>query len=153
MSTIRANAIVDSAGTGAPTFTNGIKADTITDNAGTGAPNFSNGFQVAGSIGTSGQVLTSNGSGAPSWSNLSTSQVTTAYASVTAGAVGSFMFGTPGVSTLLNYGDTVAGSGIRAGSVTAGGTSSDTVGQSGTWRYLGYQASGTMRWSLLMRIS
>jgi hypothetical protein len=42
MSELRVDSIKDSAGSGSPTFTNGIKADTITDSAGTGSPTFPN---------------------------------------------------------------------------------------------------------------
>lgn len=81
-----------------------------------------------------------------------TAQVSTAIAGITAGNVGSFLFGSAG-SVTLSYGSTVAGSTVKAGSVTSGGTDTDPTARSGTWRYLGYQPGGTTRLSLFTRIS
>jgi hypothetical protein len=63
MSTVKADYLVNAAGTGAPTLTNGL----VTNNAiGLNGANY----------GTSGQVLTSGGSGAaPSWTTPGFEQV------------------------------------------------------------------------------
>ena len=46
MSTLEVDSIIDSAGTGAPSFPNGVRADVLTNAAGTGSPNFSLGLKT-----------------------------------------------------------------------------------------------------------
>jgi hypothetical protein len=72
MSTIRANTITDTAGTGAPTFSNGIKTNAILDASGGNTATINlyavSTTELAGlTAGTSGQILQSNGASAPSW--------------------------------------------------------------------------------------
>lgn len=96
MSQIRANTITNTAGTGAPTFSNGIKTNAILDASGgntatiNGAipapatsptlttPIISGNLGAGGAnYGTSGQVLTSGGAGAStSWSTISAGGMT-----------------------------------------------------------------------------
>jgi hypothetical protein len=80
-------------------------------------------------------------------------QVGSAIAGIAAGAVGSALWGTFASTALLTYGTSVAGSSLKAGSLTSGGASADPGVQSGTWRFLGYQASGTQRYTGFVRIS
>jgi hypothetical protein len=82
-----------------------------------------------------------------------TAQAPTAVAATTAGAVGSFLWGTFASTSTLAYGATVAGSSVKAGSMTPGGADSESGTRSGTWKFLGYQAGGTQRYTLFVRIS
>jgi hypothetical protein len=50
---LRVDEITDEAGTGSPSFPNGLRADEITDEAGTGSPDFANGITVQGTPFTS----------------------------------------------------------------------------------------------------
>lgn len=89
--------------------------------------------------GTSGQVLTSNGSGAAaSWTTVSssptTAQVLTATSGYTAGVVGSFANGYSGSGAQANNA-TVAGS-------TLTNLANANLGFSGTWRCLAFASSG-----------
>jgi hypothetical protein len=97
--------------------------------------------------GTSGQVLTSGGSGAaPSWAAITAAQVGTATAGIAWDAVGSYAFlGTAATvaasTTLANPGDTLAGSTLRAIGVYSFGTAGvqiNTTAVSGTWRVMGF---------------
>jgi hypothetical protein len=92
--------------------------------------------------GTSGQVLTSGGSGAaPSWASVGTATAGLAWA-----AVGTYAFlGTSATvapsTTLANPGDTLAGSTLRAIGVYSFGTAGVQVHGtelSGTWRVMGF---------------
>jgi hypothetical protein len=80
-------------------------------------------------------------------------QVGSAIAGIAAGAVGSALWGTFASTALLTYGTSVAGSSLKAGSVTPGGADSEPGVQAGTWRYLGYQAGGVQRYTGFVRIS
>ena len=90
--------------------------------------------------------------GDSTWQTISTSpttaQVLTATAGASVGAVGTYAFLGLNSNTTLNPGDTIAGSGLRYGSVNAGGSWNNTynpvrfsVGSttapSGTWRLMG----------------
>ena len=68
MSTVKADYLVNAAGTGSPTFSNGIKSDTITNAAGSGAPTFTYGAILAGTTTVSGG--TSNWTVVASGTNL-----------------------------------------------------------------------------------
>lgn len=117
--------------------------------------------------GTSGQVLTSAGSGAaPTWSNLSSAQVGSATAGLAWGAVGTYAYlgtiSTISASTTLAIpGGTVAGSSLQAvGPYALEGTpgySRRGVALSGTWRAMGYahnlSASARLVGTLFLRIS
>lgn len=162
MSEVRTNSITDAAGTGAPDFPNGVNAATAlivkvdetermriasAGQLGIGGTNY----------GTSGQVLTSGGSGAaPSWATPAaptSAEVGSAIAGIAAGAVGSALWGTFASTAARTYGASVAGSSLKAGSVTPGGADSEPGVQAGTWRFLGYQAAGTQRYTGFVRIS
>jgi hypothetical protein len=89
--------------------------------------------------GTSGQVLTSGGSGAAvSWTTISTTpttaQVLTATSGYTAGVVGSFANGYSGSGAQANNA-TVAGS-------TLTNPANANIGFSGTWRCLAFASAG-----------
>jgi hypothetical protein len=77
----------------------------------------------------------------------------TAIAGIAAGAVGSALWGTFASTGTLTYGTNIAGSSLKAGSVTPGGADSEPGVQAGTWRYLGYQAGGVQRYTGFVRIS
>lgn len=79
--------------------------------------------------------------------------VAPAVAATAAGAVGSFLFGSTGTTAAVAYGSTLAGSILRAGSLTSGGADTDATGQLGTWRCLGYQAGPTTRLTMFVRIA
>lgn len=112
--------------------------------------------------GTSGQVLTSGGSGAaPSWESVGTAIAGLAY-----GAVGTYAFaGTSGTvaaaTTLANPGDTVSGSSyVAVGLFNFSGTGAQGHGSalSGTWRVMGFLRNGSASTAqrvatVLMRIS
>lgn len=94
---------------------------------------------VAGAnYGSSGQVLTSNGSSsAPSWQTVSSSPTTAQVLSATAGAVandvGSYAFAYDITGTNRSPNFTIAGSSLRFSNANAGSAS----GMSGTWRLMG----------------
>jgi hypothetical protein len=99
--------------------------------------------------GTSGQVLTSGGSGAaPSWATPAaptTAQVGTATAGLAAGDVGSYAFLVLALDTDTDYtaGNTFAGSNLRYAGASATTSGSSPVipssgTPSGTWRNMGY---------------
>jgi hypothetical protein len=112
--------------------------------------------------GTSGQVLTSGGSGAaPSWASVGT-----AIAGLSYGGVGTYAFaGTSGTvaaaTTLANPGDTVSGSSyVAVGLFNFAGTGAQGHGStlSGTWRVMGFLRNGAASTAqrvatVLMRIS
>jgi hypothetical protein len=98
--------------------------------------------------GSSGQVLTSGGSGAaPSWTTISstptTAQVLSATAGATAGAVGTYVFAAVDSSSLVtNPNATQAGNRMNYASATVypgDGNGAKSSGLSGTWRCMGYQ--------------
>jgi hypothetical protein len=105
----------------------------------------------AGNTGTSGQVLTSQGSGgAPGWSTISVDVLgDTAAASV--GDVGTYAFLGRTTSSLMSPGDTVAGSSLRY--VSAQSTSISSPTPSGTWRCMGYHNATAYAGTLFLRIS
>jgi hypothetical protein len=84
---------------------------------------------------------------------VTSTAVGTLVAGISAGSIGSFLFGTYASTAERTYGATVAGSSLKAGSLTEGGDSQEPGNRSGTWRFLGYQASGVQRYTLFMRIS
>lgn len=84
---------------------------------------------------------------------VTSTTVGTAIAGIAAGAVGSSLWGTFASTATLTYGTSVAGSSLKAGSVTPGGADSEPGTRSGTWRYLGYQAGGVQRYTGFVRIS
>jgi hypothetical protein len=109
--------------------------------------------------GTSGQVLTSGGSGAaPSWTTISstptTAQVLSATAGLTAGAVGTYLMGRQDSGTGdISFGGTVSGSNLKAAGqaqIGAGAWDGSTT-QSGTWRCLGvtYSTSAGTQYTTL----
>ena len=121
-----------------------IRANTITDSAGTGAPNFTNGLQIAGSAGTVGQVLTSAGSGvAPSWASPSMAynncQVFTASGTFNtpAGVTQAFVYVIGGGGAGGSWNSTSGGRGGCGGvgikAVAVSGAMTVTVGAGGTY--------------------
>jgi hypothetical protein len=123
--------------------------------------------------GTSGQVITSNGSGsAPSWQNLSSAQVGAATAGLASGAVGSYIWAA--CSGLISPGDTRAGSNLSpaglftsanwpqgapaASGTTVNGADTGAAPYGGTWRCMGSSLNYTAyparaRLTLFLRIS
>lgn len=99
--------------------------------------------------GSSGQVLTSNGStAAPSWQSgaPSTAEVAAATAGIAYGAVGSYLEGAwVGDGATLTQNSTIAGSSIYPGGVFANNTTADTVVSSGASLFGGSVLSGTWR--------
>jgi hypothetical protein len=100
--------------------------------------------------GTSGQVLTSGGSGAaPSWAAApapTTAQVASATAGISYGAVGSYLEGAlVGRGDVLTQNSTIAGSSIYPGGVFGNNTEADTVVSSGASLFGGSVLSGTWR--------
>ena len=100
--------------------------------------------------GTSGQVLTSGGSGAaPSWAAApapTTAQVASATAGISYGAVGSYLEGGfVGRGDVLTQNSTIAGSSIKPGGAFANNTDADTVVSSGASLFGGSALSGTWR--------
>jgi hypothetical protein len=100
--------------------------------------------QSVASLGTSGQVLTSQGASAlPTWTTISstptTQQVLDATAGASAGAVGTYglFFITFGLGS-FNFNSTIAGSNLTPSN--AGGTTNGNQ-PSGTWRSMGYANS------------
>jgi hypothetical protein len=116
---------------GSPITTSGTLAVTY---SGTALPAANGGTGVT-APGTSGNVLTSNGS---AWVSSAPTGGTTTLGAV--GAYGFFQAGTLGSYVGLNPGDTTAGSNLtycNAGNAPAGGS------PSGTWRCMGYTVGGT----------
>lgn len=106
----------------------------------------------AGNTGTSGQVLTSQGSGgAPGWTTISVDVLgDTAAASV--GDVGTYALLGRTTSTAMSPGATVAGSSLRY--VSAQSNAGDTpTAPSGTWRCMGYHNASTYAGTVFLRIS
>jgi hypothetical protein len=115
--------------------------------------------------GTAGQLLKSNGDAPPSFGSLETSEVLTATAAASVGAVGTYAFLVRNSNdAALAPGSTAAGSGLRYSSIIAensyiyntavDGTS--TEAPDGTWRLMGaYTTVGTnpTKASLWLRIS
>jgi hypothetical protein len=120
--------------------------------------------------GTSGHVLTSNGSvwastapAAPS--APTTEQVLTATAGASAGGVGTYTMASPATepTPTVNLGTTIAASSLATTDQTTGGYTANTTGLSGTWRFIGSGArrdasnnlarSGRSDASLFLRIS
>lgn len=63
MSTLEVDSIINSAGTGSPSFPNGVRADVLTNAAGTGSPSFPNGISVSKAVaGTTSTDATNTGS-------------------------------------------------------------------------------------------
>ena len=119
--------------------------------------------------GTSGQVLTSGGSGAaPSWADLSSAQVGSATAGLSFGSVGSYAFAYLS-GTGVTEGSTYAGSSLNPAGIHSGSTSATADGVvtgemtrgsatlSGTWRAMARSnaatASTRARAFLVLRIS
>lgn len=100
--------------------------------------------QSIASVGSSGQVLTSNGAGAlPTFQSL---DVGSTLAGMAAGDVGSSAYLAPTNSTSATYnpGATLAGSSLNyAGIQMSGGSSTRGTAPSGTWRCMGQSARGT----------
>ena len=82
-----------------------------------------------------------------------TNDIGAAVASIAAGAVGSALWGTFASTAAQTYGVSVAGSSLKAGSITPGAADSEPGVRAGTWRFLGYQAAGTQRYTGFVRIS
>jgi len=136
-----------------------LKTDYITDAAGTGAPDFPNGLSGSGASLTAlpaGQLTGSlpaiSGAALTNLPAPTSAQVGSAIAGVTAGDVGSFLFGTYAETGEIVYGASVAGSSLKAGCLNTGGANTESGTRSGTWRFLGYQ-SGVQRYTIFMRIS
>lgn len=112
--------------------------------------------------GTSGQVLTSNGSSAaPSWqAGVTTSSVLTATSGASIGAVGSYAFLSTGGAS-VTYGATVAGSSLQYGGIGGStGTSNNGgivygngINPSGTWRAMGSVNNETCGGTMFLRIA
>jgi hypothetical protein len=104
--------------------------------------------------GTSGQVLTSQGSGsAPVWGSApapSTTDVLNATAGLTAGAVGTYGILLRNAATAYGVGSTIAGSLLLWSNATASGASG---APSGTWRHVGNMNATTAVTSVWIRIS
>jgi len=103
--------------------------------------------------GTAAQVLQMNaGATAPEWVTLTTSQVLTATAGLTAGAVGSYAFLAETASTTRNPGDTLAGSSLEWAGVSSGASTNSGTSPSGTWRCLGFKNAANQA-TLWLRVS
>jgi hypothetical protein len=139
-----------------------IRVNTITDEAGTGSPSFPNGIAVAN---TSITAVVTESSGIASNDNDTTiptsaavkeyadATVLTTTAGASAGAVGTYAFLSPtSTSTIYDPGDTLAGSSLRWSSAEGGGLSIGTA-PSGTWQLNGYKDATTVTASLWLRIS
>lgn len=128
---------VANGGTGATTLT----ANNVILGNGTSAVSF-----VA--PGSSGNVLTSNGT---TWQSTALgSQVTSAVAGVTAGAVGSYAFAYYDGFATISFGGTASGANL----FPAGSGGYDSLSpMSGTWRCMGYVEPGVSNPSLWLRIS
>lgn len=126
----------------------------------TGGTTSTGAVQSVASVGTSGQVLTSQGAGAlPTWTTISatptTAQVLSAYAGASAGAVGTYGFFRLPAYAGANPGDTIAGSTIFWATVS-GPSFSIYVGSnpSGTWMLLGYSpGAAQLNTMIALRIS
>lgn len=110
----------------------------------------------AGNYGTAGQVLTSQGSGAPpGWASVDsvdTTNVLAATAGASVGAVGTYALLGRTTATAMSPGATVAGSSLRY--VSAQSTGGDTpTGPSGTWRCMGYHNASSYAGTVFLRIS
>lgn len=152
MGTIRTNAIVDAAGTGSPSFPNGVRVATI---VGAGGANDAqiNGItpalasQVEAQAGTdNAKLMTPLRVNEAIAALVTTTTVLNATAAATAGAVGTYIFAqTTGADALRNT--TVAGSTLQSCSAlsrnlaetnTAGVTFSNSEASlAGTWRCMG----------------
>lgn len=114
--------------------------------------------------GTSGQVLTSAGSGAaPSWASLTSTQVGTAAAGSAVGDLGTYAwlsYGTATVTTIV-AGNNSAGSGLRywgytgASAAAATNTASVATTAPGTWKAMGSVATTTsvLKATLYLRVA
>ena len=104
--------------------------------------------------GTSGQLLTSNGSAAaPSWQTF---DVATAVAGLSAGAVGTYGWMRTDSAADYNYGTTVAGSTLDpSGFDDLGADYTQNSARSGTWRCMGYSnyTAGTRGGSPILGIT
>jgi hypothetical protein len=146
MSTVRANSITNSAGSGAPDFPNGITAATIP------AANLT------------GVLPALNGAALTDLPAPTTSQVLDATAGATAGAVGTYaILRRSAANVAWSLGDNIAGSNFSASTVSANGnltTSAIVAGSSGsapsgTWKALSAQfaTAGYYPYGLFLRIS
>lgn len=124
MSTVRANSITNSAGSGAPDFPNGITAATIP------AANLT------------GSLPAIDGSALTNLPAPTTAQVGTATAGLAVDAVGTYAFMQNLSGSAIAAGGTVAGSSLRFSDVNWSATG--TPSASGTWRVMGrFSASGS----------
>lgn len=146
MSTIRANSITNSAGTGAPDFPNGLTSSTIP------AANLT------------GSLPAIDGSALTNLPAPTTAQVLDATAGATAGGVGTYaILRRSAANVSWSLGDNIAGSNFSASTVSANGnlTSSAIVAgssglaPSGTWKALSTQfaTAGYYPYGLFLRIS
>jgi len=101
--------------------------------------------------GTAGQVLTSTGSSAPAWDDLSSAQVGSATAGLSAGGVGTYAFLCSNENADDSFNATAAGSTLFPAGVSIQGTSTDPTfadnrnidgavqnsARAGTWRCMG----------------
>ena len=182
MSTIKVDAITDELGTGSPDFPNGI---TVNGSALTGLATAAQGALADSAVQPTDSLASANLTGAlpaidgSSLTGISsaptTTQVLTATAGLTAGAVGTYMWGrTVGSTTqrpTFDFGSTYAGSGLYpAGFATSAASLSGTsyiysgfavanttsLASSGTWRCVGQTprpAYDEMPVTLFVRIS
>tara|TARA_R110001632_G_C11131298_1_gene394929 strand:- start:83 stop:634 length:552 start_codon:yes stop_codon:yes gene_type:complete len=164
MSTIKVDAITDELGTGSPDFPNGI---TVNGSALTGLATAAQGALADSAVQPTDSLASANLTGAlpaidgSSLTGISsaptTAQVLTATAGLTAGAVGTYMFGrapnSVGAQPSFNFGSTYAGSGLHpaglaGSSVVLSGSAyyystntgiglSTAPASSGTWRCVG----------------
>lgn len=131
---------VANGGTGATTFTSGA----LLKGAGTGAVAAASAADIVAQIGA---TAVTNATNASTVTTITTTQVLNATAGAALGAVGTYAFLSPPLSTNSSYspGDTVSGSSLRyAGAFAVGGPSFNAINAtapSGTWRCMGYSFS------------
>jgi hypothetical protein len=108
--------------------------------------------QSIASVGSSGQVLTSNGAGAlPTFQSISV-DYGAGNAALGQGDVGTYTFAQ--AVAAVGTGSTIAGSNLKPSYVaSAGGVTASATALSGTWRNLGNSVSGSTNSTLFLRVS